>query len=215
MFVRRVIYCTALVPFFMLAGCATSISEIAVDDSVAAYEHPAEYSKTVHIRSVADDRVFNPETPDASVPSTEPVNDTERDRSIGRKRNTFGKALGSINLPSQQGVKSLVRKAVEKAYVDNGYKVVEESVTGDTQVVDVSVKKFWAWMQPGFWALKLNADMAAEINMGKETLSPEVRYGEYFQTGMESNYKQVLDRAYSQFIEQISKKISESLKAEE
>ena len=139
----------------ILSGCATSMTEMTVDTSDITLQSPVSATKSVFIRDIQDDRVFDPETDDPSVPSLRPANEYDKDHAIGRKRNTYGKALGSLHLKLEQSVKQLTRDAVAQAYIDNGYAVVTEKkdVKPETLVVDVKIKKFWAWMDPVFGLL--------------------------------------------------------------
>ena len=40
-------------------------------------------------------------------------------------------------------------------------------------IVDVHIKQFWAWVQPGFWALTLNSHITTDLEISG-TASPTV-----------------------------------------
>lgn len=197
----------------ILSGCATSMTEMTVDTSDITLQSPVNATKSVFIRDIQDDRVFDPETDDPSVPSLRPANEYDKDHAIGRKRNTYGKALGSLHLKPEQSVKQLTRDAVAQAYIDNGYAVVTEKndVKPETLVVDVKIKKFWAWMDPGFWAIKLNHKIEADIQDSNGVITPSVYYGEHFQYATEGNWFDVINKAYKKFIQETKRQIDQKL----
>lgn len=171
----------------------------------------SDFEKTVFVNKPIDARNFDPETKDPSMPSTK-----KSTLAVGRKRNGYGKALGSFYLPKDSGVDSLVQKALEKAFDENGYKVLvnKKDITKSTFVVDPEVIKFWSWMNLGFWQITLSSEIETNVRLtsaGRE-IGAFVARGEArerFQTGMTSNVEVVVKAAYHRFIEDAKKKISE------
>jgi hypothetical protein len=126
----------------------------------------------VLIRNVLDERVFEQAPSDPSIPSLgfEGANaapDAIKARAVGRKRGGFGKALGDVLLQEGQSVTGLMRESVAAALQDAGYRVVSAPEAGGPPplVVDVHVKQFWSWFQPGFWAITLNANVETGIDV--------------------------------------------------
>lgn len=164
----------------LLAGCATSRSEVRLE-SPSATPKPAAKSaaKTVVIRTVTDQRVFEESPRDPSIPSlgfggASKASDDVRARAVARKRGGFGKALGDVLLEDGQTVVGLVRESLVAAFQDAGYQIVDESVAGESSLlVDVRVKKFWGWFQPGFWAIKLHTSIETHLDVSG-TASPVV-----------------------------------------
>jgi hypothetical protein len=200
-----------------LAGCALTRSEIDISGvSEPASAVSPSNGKEVYINSINDKRVFqeSPHTPD--IPSLDPaksVSDAIKLRAIGRKRNGFGKALGDILLKEGESIDALTAQAIRQAFVDKGYKVLDKSdqVTPSTYVVDADVDKFWTWMNPGFWALTISADISTDLSIknGEDTqkLTVQVKSADHFQTGMDSNYVQVISAALKQYVQDLKLKL--------
>ncbi|QEE26020.1 flagellar biosynthesis protein [Rhodanobacter glycinis] len=156
-----------------LVGCATSRSEIKLQAPTVA-PSPAASAKTgrvVVIKSVVDERVFEQAPPDPSTPSlgfggSDTATAQVKSQAIGRKRNGFGKALGDVLLQQGQTVQDVVRKNLALALQQSGYQVKTQDDAGTNPVVlDVHIKKFWSWFQPGFWAITLHSDIATTLQV--------------------------------------------------
>lgn len=202
----------------LLAGCATSRSVVDVSPSIGepASAAPPQNGKEVYINSINDKRAFQKSPPTPDIPSLDPAkpySDAIKLRAIGRKRNTFGKALGDILLKEGDSVDALTMQAIRQAFVDKGYKVLDKSdqVTPSTYVVNADIDKFWTWMNPGFWALTISADISTDLSIknGEDTqkLTVQAKSAEHFQTGMESNYIQVISEALKQYIQDLKLKL--------
>lgn len=157
-----VIAATALI----LTGCATSRGVL--DLKVPDLPNPAS-SQTVKIMDVADKRVFEIKPKKPSIPSlqNDEINDPKiTRRAIARKRNGFGAALGDILLPEGQTVEQLTRAALVNALRDSGYRVVAAGKPGYDAATPVSaeIQKFWSWMTPGFWEIKLRYNAKIQLN---------------------------------------------------
>jgi len=65
--------------------------------------------------------------------------------------------------------------AIASALRDAGYNVRTTAV-GDAPVlvIDVQIKKFWAWLNPGFWAITVNTDIATDMKFSTDANSTEV-----------------------------------------
>jgi hypothetical protein len=156
----------------MLGGCATTRSEIEIPSPEAP---PAERSttaaRTVVIRSVKDERVFEeapriPSIPSLGFEGALKASDDVKARAIGRKRGGFGKAMGDVLLENGQTVVGLVRENLTASFQQAGYRVINEVGTDPSfLVVDVHIKKFWSWFQPGFWAIKLHANIETSLDV--------------------------------------------------
>jgi uncharacterized lipoprotein YajG len=156
----------------VLTGCATSRSEIKLAGPVAnAPTSSVSNGPIVVIRSVKDERVFeqapsNPSTPSLGFEGSDKASAELKARAIGRKRNGFGQALGDVTLADNQTVESVVRENLTAAFEQAGYRV-KNIATDDPSVVvaDVHIKKFWAWVKPGFLAITLSTDIATDISL--------------------------------------------------
>ena len=157
-----------------LTGCATSRSELKLSaPTPVATAGPVKGA--VFIRTVSDQRAFQQAPSDPSIPSLgfEGATQASADlkaRAIGRKRNTYGKALGDVLLENGQTVTNVVRQNLAAAFTEAGYKVETDPLAASVPlVIDVDVKQFWAWFQPGFWAITLNADIVADLKLAGQS----------------------------------------------
>lgn len=155
-----------IVAGFLLTGCATSRGVL--DLKVPDLPNPAS-SQTVKIVNVTDKRVFEigPKKPSTPSLQNDEINDPEiTRRAVARKRNGFGAALGDILLPEGQTVEQLTRAALVNALRDSGYRVVAEGEPGYAAAAPVSaeIQKFWAWMTPGFWEIKLRYNASIRLD---------------------------------------------------
>ncbi|TJZ77588.1 hypothetical protein [Chitiniphilus eburneus] len=207
----------ALALLVLLTGCATSRSVVSIP---AGEIKPAQVAngKTVYFASLTDARVFEAKPKEPNIPSLDPSESQSAEiqaRAIARKRNGYGKALGDILLPADETAPALVRKSLEKAFVEQGYTVITDptQVKPDTFVVDVAVTKMWAWMNPGFMALTLSAEVATDLKIKQaeqaRSESLAVKESAQFQTGMESNWVEVVQKALAAFTEQAKQKLAQ------
>jgi hypothetical protein len=154
----------------MLAGCATSRSELKIAGPAASTVAKVTKQRTVVIRSVRDERQFAEKPSDPSTPSlgfggAAQAVDAVKARAIGRKRNSFGQALGDVLMDEGQTVAGVVRDNVSAAFRDAGYRVAADPVSAgpDPLLVDVRVKKFWSWITPGFMTITVAANIDTDV----------------------------------------------------
>jgi uncharacterized lipoprotein YajG len=212
-------YCFVLVMVLaMMTGCATNRSIVSLErPETGAAVQPS--GKTVYIKEVADKREFQDNPPSQEIPSlgfegASAATDAVKKRAIGRKRNTFGKAIGDFLLEEGQTVESVVGAALRHAFKNMGYTPVSSpaEVKADTVVVSASVEKFWTYMTPGFWALTLSCDIATTVTVEKaggikkETVS--VKQDGSYQIGTESNYMEVVNQALDSYEKKVADNFS-------
>ena len=149
-------FCTLIAVAILIEGCAAGRSVVTLED-INQTKNPANGTMVV-ISSVEDQRQFevNPKNP--FTPSLDPSDQEAvqlKDRLIGRKRNGFGKALGSILLPENETLSSWFQKITTEGFRLAGYRVLTPTDSGfDTaEKVNVSITKYWAWFNPGFWSV--------------------------------------------------------------
>ncbi|WP_343587344.1 hypothetical protein [Herbaspirillum sp.] len=154
-----------------LAGCATSRSEIKLSEPIVPTATPApSKNKTVLLRNVTDERVFeeapsSPSTPSLGFEGSVKSADEIKARAIARKRNGFGKALGDVLLENGQTVSQVMRKNLKTSLQQAGFKVADTAAdAGNAPIImDAHVKKFWAWFTPGFWAVSVGTQIATDL----------------------------------------------------
>jgi uncharacterized lipoprotein YajG len=196
----------------LLSGCATNTSTLTVDTSQLSTANKPEATETVFVQTVVDDRIFEPKTRDASIPSVNVKTEEQKDHAIGRKRNAFGKALGRIVLTEDQTVRTLVKAAVESALIDNGWKVVQsdKDVTAKTKVIDVRIVRFWSWVTPGFDFVSLWTKIEAKIPKAPAT-NEEVQIRGFhslrFPFISDNEWNTSLQEAYKAFIDNAKRKL--------
>jgi len=216
MLLGRVLFTTAIVASaFFLNACATSRSLLSLatpsSDKIAQAN-----GMEIYIRSVADKRIFevNPRSPEIpSLDPSEPQNDHVRRRAIARKRSTYGKGLGDILLNEGQTVESVITDTLRQAFVENGYAIVrnDPNLSSNSKIVDVESKKFWSWMNPGFWALTLsteiNTDIVVKGTGAGEKQTIDVKAADHFQTGVDGNWQSVMQSALRDYISEVKTKL--------
>lgn len=186
----------------VLAGCATSRSEVtlATPAGTSGTQSPSN-GKTIAIRVVRDDRTFEQAPAEPSTPSMGSAgsSDAERGRAVARKRNSFGQALGDVLLQDGATVVGVVRQNITAAFEQAGYKVVPagSAASPATTTVDVSIRKFWAWMRPGFWALSFNSNIETTISPvgGGAPINLSVSVSESRQLGTDSAWIEIVQKA--------------------
>lgn len=216
---------TAVVACAVLAGCATSRSEISLnqpDVSMAgvtvASDAPSSplNGRVVVIRSVTDERHFEeapdePSTPSLGFEGADKASAAIKARAIGRKRNSFGKAMGDILLEPGQTVESIVRLNAAKALEAAGYQVKDAAATSTgtaPMILDFHIKKFWSWFQPGFWTLTLNTNIATDIDISSAA-KPEiisVHAEESNLAATDGAWQAVMEKALAEYRSQLTNK---------
>ncbi len=152
------------------AGCATNRSELRLPSpGAAAPAAPGPGAPVAVIRRVTDQRQFeqapsHPATPSLGFEGAARATAEAKLRAIGRKRNTFGQALGDVFLQDGQTVETVVRDSVAAVLQGAGYQVQDAAAAAAPALaVEVQVRQFWAWVRPGFWAVTLSADIATDL----------------------------------------------------
>lgn len=147
----------ALSTMLLLCGCATSRSVVQVGTAPAYQVSNPDQGTAIRLVTT-DERKFElaPATPDIpSLKDGEINNPAITARAIGRKRNTYGRALGDVLLPEGQNVAQIVGEAIANGFRGAGYRVVTEGDPDFATATPVNAKivQFWLWIDPGFWAI--------------------------------------------------------------
>ncbi len=200
----------------LLGGCATSRSVLDIPSPVDKSRAESAADKEVLVVAVNDKRIFqeNPSSPEiASLSPYEDQSEKTRSRAVGRKRNSFGKALGDILLKEEQSVETLTAESIQQAFAEKGYRVLKDKTQATTKTwrVNADVEKFWSWMNPGFAAITLSTEISTTIDIQspeeKSTQTVSVKASDYFQTGMEGNWVEVINKALRLYIDQLKTKL--------
>ena len=181
----------------VLAGCATSRSEIDVNVApLSNVQATASNGKKVLISTV-DERIFqiDPRSPDSpSLKNNEVTDKTITERAIARKRNGYGMALGDVLLPSGRTLSQLVNESVASAYKQAGYEVVSEPSAADAAMVKVHIVEFWSWFTPGFFSVDVTSKSLLRIETpGAKAMNVVTRQSESMQAVTESDWKKITE----------------------
>lgn len=138
-------------------------------------------------------------------------------RAIGRKRNSFGQALGDILLEPGQTVETVIANTLKRSFTEAGYKVLtnKENITEDAIVLKVSIEKFWAYMTPGFWAITLSSDISTNIEItqnGIDTITITVHSEGKYRVGTEGNWMEIIHESLQKYISEVKKAMRKTLK---
>jgi hypothetical protein len=206
-----------LVASAMLGGCATSRSELRIAGPEATPNVPVTQSQAVVIRTVRDERHFEEKPTDPSVPSlgsggASAATDAVKARAIGRKRNAYGMAMGDVLLQDGQTVTGLVHDNLAAAFRQAGYRVAPDvaSAGASPLVVDVTVRKFWAWFTPGMMTITLSANIETDVRVtgaGRSTLVSVTSKDERM-AAMDDAWMEIVQKALAAYRTEAARKVS-------
>lgn len=191
-----------------LVGCATSRSEVDVAGP-APRADASGHGQQVYISAV-DERVFQVNPRQADIPSLK--NDEIHDagitgRAIGRKRNTYGKGLGDVVLPSGRSVSQLVSNAVASAYQQAGYEVVS-SPSPSAEPVNVRIVEYWSWFSPGFFTVAVNNKAHLTIERpGAAALTVVTKTRDNVQVATDGDWKKINEQGLAAIASETGKQL--------
>lgn len=197
----------------VLSGCALNRSEIELSKPVTAAS-AAPSAKTVVIRSIKDERVFeqsprNPSTPSLGFEGANQATAELKARAVGRKRNGYGQALGDVVLKDGQTVESVIREHLGAALALAGYQVTSLENAGNSPVIiDVSIRQFWAWLRPSFMTAMLNANIETDLAVSGAAAPISIQVNTYSRSGLatDSAWMEIIDQALTQYRAQVIQK---------
>lgn len=212
----------------LLAGCVTGRSELKLasasappqpgspEAKLAAAPAAAPNGKTIFVRAVSDERVFEEKPRDPATPSLgngglAAATPEIKARAFGRKRNGYGKAMGDIVLDEGQTVAGVVRESVVVAFKDAGFQVAEGAAPPEGAiVVDVHIKQFWEFYTPGFWAVSVTANVEAQVDRAGATAPVMIKVQRVDRGQMITNHgvRTNMDAAMVSFRRQLQEKAS-------
>jgi hypothetical protein len=191
----------------LLAACATNRSELRIGGASAMGAPPAASARTVVIRSVVDERTFEAKPREPSTPSLGFGDSAEADpalraRAIGRKRNSYGMAIGDIVLEGEQTVQGLVRENLGVALRDAGFRVEDDAAAAtDPIVLDVHILEFWAWFQPAAFTPSIHTRIRTDLQVDGATARTSVglHAEDSFLAATEASWKAVIEKALADY----------------
>lgn len=185
-------------------GCVTGRRTLALP--ISAHESHAATQGRVYIATVTDNRQFQNKPSDPSVPSIDGdvtrLTAPEKDKMIGRQRNTFGKAMGDIGLAENDSVTKRTRLLVSEGLRRKGYEIADDPKAPTT--VAVSIDEFWGWGTPGFWALTFEAKLQCTLSIsspdGVQTAIVKGYGINHGQVAKDVNWQEAFDPAFEDFM---------------
>lgn len=208
--IRSLVVLLAAVP---LSACVTGrrTFDLPVTPAVAT----AGNRGVVYIASVTDDRQFEIDPRDPSIPSVHgdaaTMSAAQRDRMIGRQRNGYGGAMGDVSLPTGESVTHKVRSLVEAGLMQSGYRISDDPKTA--QSIAVSIRDFWGWMTPGFVALtfeaKINCAITASGPGGVHTINVKGYGINHGQFAKDENWLEAFEPAFKDFTSDLTAQLQD------
>ena len=195
--------------YAVLAGCATTRGYTRLSIPEPAATVTQSLPKVIQIDSVRDARKFEVDPRDPSIPSLKPgekyqLDAQQRGIAIGRKRDTWGKAMGDWVLEDGQTVETVTRELVATTLRSLGYQIGKPSSNQQTlEHVHIVIDQFWAWFTPGFWTATIEARIKTELQFsgpdGNRSLVVNGYGRNQVQTGREANWQLAYDRAFKDY----------------
>jgi hypothetical protein len=214
---RKLMAAVALTAVLLMSGCATSRSEIKLHTPTVVAPATTESSgqHVVVIGKITDERAFaeapdDPSTPTLGFGGADKATAEIKARAVGRKRNTYGKALGDVLLQPGQTVEGTVRENLVAAFEQAGYRVRAENDAGPSPlVVDVHIKQFWSWFTPGFWAITLSNNIATDLvfNGTGAPVTVSTHVEDKHAAATEGDWMQIVDKGLEAYRAQVTKRM--------
>jgi hypothetical protein len=214
--IRKLLAVAMLTAALLMSGCATSRSEIKLHSpAVVAPPATATSARVVVIGAITDERIFeqapnDPSTPSLGFGGANKATDDIKARAIGRKRNSYGMALGDVLLQQGQTVTDVIRENLVAAFQQAGYQVKSKDDAGlSPLVVDVHIKQFWAWFTPGFWAVTLSGNVATDlvIDGGATPVVVSAHVEDKHAAATENGWMQIIEKGLDAYRAEIVKRI--------
>lgn len=191
-----------------VTGCALTRTELNVNVPGIAAEN--QNGKQVYIRSITDKRGFENHPATADIPSlkTDVTKASEdlKSHAIGRKRNSYGQALGDYVLEKDITVQKIIYEATRNALQSLGYAVTDkkEDAKADAIIMDITIDKLWSWFAPGFWAIQIKSDITTTNQISSAEKPSKIIVVEAhkindFQIASNSNWIETVEGAITAF----------------
>ncbi|MDF9833961.1 putative lipoprotein YajG [Ereboglobus sp. PH5-5] len=208
---RKCLIVLLLTSVALLSGCVTGRRSVSL--GVPQVTPGAVDRGAIQITSVADNREFQNNPLDASVPSingdVSTMTPEQKSKMIGRQRNGFGKAMGDIALANNESVPQRAQALVEAALKKRGYKIATDGSAPVT--ASVSVDEFWAWFTPGMWTISFEAKVVCTITLTRAGSPASVTIRGHGmnkgQVASDENWQRAYDRAFADFLEKFDKEL--------
>lgn len=212
----RYIFFIVLFSSLFLSGCATNrgIVDIKVPRSKEILQ---DNGKEIYIKLPVNQRKYEKDPIAHNVPSLNPRRTqmgSVKERAFGRKSNGYNERMGDVLLPRKKSVDRLVQNALQQAFVEKGFKVIddEHNINEKTYIVSSDILTFWSWQDIDFLTEILSAEIATELviesseGMKRQLVAVKVVHRD--PTVFERKWRVVMEDAVAVYIDAVKKQLN-------
>lgn len=212
----RYIFFIVLFSSLFLSGCATNrgIVDIKVPRSKEILQ---DNGKEIYIKLPVNQRKYEKDPIAHNVPSLNPRRTqmgSVKERAFGRKSNGYNERMGDVLLPRKKSVDRLVQNALQQAFVEKGFKVIddEHNINEKTYIVSSDILTFWSWQDKDFLTEILSAEIATELviesseGMKRQLVAVKVVHRD--PTAFERRWRLVMEDAVAVYIDAVKKQLN-------
>ena len=198
-----------LLSVIFLNGCVTGTRNIALEVPTSiATDTP---KGSVYISAINDLRVFEQKPKSPRTPSVKGKLDKttidERAKLIGRQRNGYGMAMGSVALEEGRTVQDETTELLTTALKNRGYKL-SDSADGAI-AISADIEKFWAWFVPGFVSISFESEVAIKLNANNRSSLVTGAGLNKGQIASNANWALTYQRAYQDFLNDVDQALAD------
>jgi len=196
----------------MLAGCVSSRGfKIDVPQGTIAKPNGMQ----VFIRQITDNRDFQLRPSSPNIPSFGSKRDignaSIKCRTVGRQRNGYGKAMRNVFLDENQKIETVIYDALKNSLNALGYEVVDSRALAknDAIIMDVSIDRFWSWINIGAWTLRMDAEIKTTLTLGStgKQLMVIAESQNHCQTGSSANWRKTIRISIENYIQEAQEQL--------
>lgn len=212
----RYIFFIVLFSSLFLSGCATNrgIVDIKVPLSKETIQ---DNGKEIYIKLPVNHRKYEKNPIAHNSPSLNPrrtQTGSVKERAFGRKNNGYNQRMGDVLLPRKKSVDRLVQNALQQAFVEKGFKIIENehNINENTYIVSSDILTFWAWDNIDFLTVILSAEIATELviesSEGIKRQLVAVKVVHRDPTAFERRWRLVMEDAVAVYIDAVKKQLN-------
>ncbi|MBX2848508.1 MAG: YajG family lipoprotein [Acidiferrobacterales bacterium] len=185
-------------------ACVTGTREITLELPTA--DTQASKVGAIYIASLEDKRVFEQKPKKPEVPSVsgklDSKSESELSSYVGRQRNGYGGAMGSVALAGGKTVQDEVRAVLSQSLESRGYEILSAPAS-DAKTIEVAIKKFWAWMVPGFVSVGFESEVELSLEANNKTAQAYGKGNNEGQVASNANWELTYKRAYQELLDNL------------
>lgn len=189
------------------SGCA--VGRRTVDLSVPAAPDNLPLAGSISLAGIEDRRTFENKPSDPSTPSIDgdvaTLTPEMQSQMIGRQRGGYGNALGDVALPEGTTIEEKVEEMAANALAQLGYDLVNDA--SEERMIAINVTRFWAWLTPGFVAIKVDSVIEAEVTLtspsGSRTFTVDATAREEAAAATDAVWQRSYEALFTTFIDNL------------